>query len=602
MSEFRDAPLAKNDRIDGSERSGKPAVKSARTSQAKQAPRRPIHTWLNWLVIASVLPAIAVTTFIILRSFNQERANLERDLVGTARALTQAVDAEFDGARSALLILAWSSHLESGDLARFYADAQQVVRATKSDNIVLTDADGQQIFNTLQPFGALLPLEDSHNRTHELSEDGHPVVSNLVTDADSQKSVFRIEVPVLSDGKPRYRLAMGIRPERLNEILLRQKMPADWTTAIVDNNGTIVARTIGGDKVVGKEVSPGLKRALAAAGEGAFEGVSREGVAVLSSFSRSASSGWTVAIGIPTQSLTEFFWHALWENVVAAYLLLVIGVLLARRISARIARSIDALRDPAASLGLPDAPVVPALDIQEVHELGQSLLAAHQLIAQRTTERNALRHRIMRAQEEERLRLARDLHDQTGQSVSAAIMDLKAIEPLVEEKGRDRVRFMRKQLEGLGHMLHRIAWELRPASIDELGLTHALENYIEEWSSKNKITADFHCVDAKLDERSDDIRTTIYRIVQESLTNIAKHAADATHVGIAISRSDDILHLTIEDNGRGFDPTTSSSRLGLAGMRERMSLVGGKLEVESSPGAGTTIFARIPLAIRRAAA
>jgi signal transduction histidine kinase len=577
-------------------------VKNARARQARQAPKRPIHTWLNWLVIASVLPAIAVTTFIIIRSFNQERANLERDLVGTARALTQAVDAEFDGARSALLILAWSSHLESGDLARFYEDAKQVVRATKSDNIVLTDADGQTIFNTLQPFGSPLSVEDRHNRMQEFREDGHPVVSNLVTNADGQKPVFRIEVPVLSDGKPRYRLSMGIRPERLNEILLRQKMPADWATAIVDNNGTIVARTIGGDKVVGTEVSPGLKDALAAAGEGAFEGVSREGIAVLSSFSRSASSGWTVAIGIPKESLSEFFWRALWENVVAAYLLLVIGVLLARRISARIARSIDALREPAANLGLPEAPVVPALDVQEVHELGQSLLAAHQLIAQRTTERNVLRHRIMRAQEEERLRLARDLHDQTGQSVSAAIMDLKAIEPLVEEKGRDRLRFMRKQMEGLGQMLHRIAWELRPASIDELGLTHALENYIEEWSSKNAITADFHCVDAKLDERPDEIRTTIYRIVQESLTNIAKHAVDATHVGIAISKSDDTLHLTIDDNGRGFDPTALSSRLGLAGMHERMSLVGGKLEVESSPGAGATIFARIPLATRRAAA
>jgi len=577
-------------------------VKSARASQAKQAPKRPIHTWLNWLVIASVLPAIAVTTFIIIRSFNQERANLERDLVGTARALAQAVDAEFEGVRSALLILAWSSHLESGDLARFYEDAQQVIRATKGDNIVLADADGQPIFNTLQPFGASLPLKDTHNLMHELGEGGYPVVSNLITDTESQKSIFRIEVPVLSNGKPRYRLAMGIRPERLNEILLRQKMPADWATAIVDNNGTIVARTIGGDKVVGKEVSPGLKRAIAAAGEGAFEGVSREGVAVLSSFSRSASSGWTVAIGIPKEGLSGFFWRALWENVVAAYLLLVIGVLLARRISARIARSINLLREPAANLGQPDAPVVPVLDVQEVHELGQSLLAAHQLIAQRTTERNALRHRIMRAQEEERLRLARDLHDQTGQSVAAAIMDLKAIEPLVEEKGRERLRYLGKQMEGLGHMLHRIAWELRPASIDELGLTHALENYIEEWSSKNKITADFHCVDTKLDRRSDDIRTTIYRIVQESLTNIAKHAVGATHVGIAISTSDDTLHLTVEDNGRGFDPTALSSRLGLAGMRERMSLVGGNLEVESSPGTGATILARIPLAMHRVAA
>ncbi len=577
-------------------------MKSKGASQVKRASRRPIQAWLNWLVIASVLPAIAVTTFIIIRSFEQERANLERDLVGTARALTQAVDAELDRVRSALLILARSPHLKSGDLARFYEDAQQVISVTKSDNIVLTDTNGHPIFDTLRPFGARSQLTDKHDEMHALSEDGDPVVSNLITDAATRKHVFKIEVPVLSKGKPRYTLAMGVRPERLNEILLRQKMPADWATAIVDNGGTIVARTIGGDKVVGTETTPGLKRAIEGAGEGAFEGISREGVAVLSSFSRSENSGWTVAIAMPKESLSAFFWRALWENVVGAYLLLVIGVLLARRISARIAHSIGALREPAASIGLPETPLVPAVDIQEVYELGQSLVAAHQLVEQRTTERNALRQRIMRAQEEERLHLARDLHDQTGQSVTAAIMDLNALEPYVEEKGRDRVRFMGKQLERLGHMLHRIAWELRPASIDELGLTHALENYIEEWSAKNNITVDFHCADANLEERPDEVRTTIYRIVQESLTNIAKHARGVTHVGVAISISDATLHLAIEDNGPGFDPMGLSSRLGLAGMRERMSLVGGKLEIESSPGAGATIIARIPLTARKAAA
>lgn len=574
----------------------------ARSSQDKTAPRRTIHTWLNWLVVASVLPAIAVTSFIIVRSFNQERANLERDLVGTARALTQAVDAEFEGARSALLILAMSPHLASGDLARFYDEAQQVLRATKGDNVILTDVDGRQLVNTSQPFGAPLPRDDNPDQLRQVIETGQPVISNLFTEANGQKPIFRIEVPVLSNGKPRYGLAMNIRPDRLSEILRRQQMPADWVTSIVDGNETVAARTVNGEKAVGKEISPDLKRALTAAGEGAFEGVSREGTTVFSSFSRSGVSGWTVAIGIPKESLSGFFWQTLWENVVAAYLLLVVGVLLARRISTRIARAIDTLREPAASLGLGEPPVVPPLEIQEAHELGQSLLAAHQLIEQRTSERNTLRRRIMRAQEEERLRLARDLHDQTGQSVSAAIMDLKAIEPLVEEKGRDRVRFLRKQMEGLGQMLHRIAWELRPASIDELGLTHALENYIEEWSAKNAITVDFHCSDAKLDGRPDEIRTTLYRIIQEALTNVAKHAQSATRVSVVISTSDETLHLAIEDNGRGFDPTALSSRLGLAGMRERMSLVGGKLEIELSPTTGTTIFARIPFATRRAAA
>src|SRR6185295_14063327 len=102
--------------------------------------------------------------------------------------------------------------------------------------------------------------------------------------------------------------------------------------------------------------------------------------------------------------------------------------------------------------------------------------------------------------------------------------------------------------------------------------------------------------------RSNEIRTTVYRVIQEGLTNIAKHATNATNVSVVIGVSEHTLHLAIEDNGQGFDPTASSSRLGLAGMRERLLLVGGRLAIESSPDVGTTIFARIPIRSERAAA
>jgi DNA-binding NarL/FixJ family response regulator len=113
-------------------------------------------------------------------------------------------------------------------------------------------------------------------------------------------------------------------------------------------------------------------------------------------------------------------------------------------------------------------------------------------------------------------------------------------------------------------MLHRIAWELRPASLDELGLTTALENYVVEWGHKHAIQADFHCSDPRLDKRSNEIRTTVYRVIQEGLTNVAKHAGNATNASVIIGVAENTLHLAIEDNGQGFDPSTSSTRLGLA--------------------------------------
>jgi PAS domain S-box-containing protein len=217
-------------------------------------------------------------------------------------------------------------------------------------------------------------------------------------------------------------------------------------------------------------------------------------------------------------------------------------------------------------------------------------------------ERDDLRRRFMQAQEQERVRLARDLHDQTGQSLTAAMLELKGIESSVDQGGRDRIRQLRKQMEEMGKTLHRVAWELRPASIDELGLASALATYVSEWSVQYGLEADFHCGDPKVDELSDEVRTSIYRVVQEGLTNIVKHAQPASAVSVVIERVDGMLRLMIEDDGGGFDtgaaPEHTAERnggLGLAGMRERLALIGGTLEIESSIGAGTAIFARIPL-------
>ena len=235
-------------------------------------------------------------------------------------------------------------------------------------------------------------------------------------------------------------------------------------------------------------------------------------------------------------------------------------------------------------------------------------LASERLIAT-TTERDELRRRFVQAQEQERLRLAHELHDQTGQGLTAVMLEMKDIEKSAADTDRKRFRLLRLELEQIGQILHRIAWELRPASIDELGLTSALANHLREWSSQYDIAADFHCGDLRIDELSQEICTTIYRVVQEALTNVAKHAPTATAVSVVIARTDGWLRLTIEDNGGGFDQdalagskTGPNGGLGLAGMRERLMLIGAEFEVESSVGTGTTIFARIPLEVRRAAA
>lgn len=215
-------------------------------------------------------------------------------------------------------------------------------------------------------------------------------------------------------------------------------------------------------------------------------------------------------------------------------------------------------------------------------------------------ERDELRRRHIQAHEQERLRLAHDLHDQTGQTLTAAMLELKGIEAIAEDSQRDRMRSLRKQMEEIGKTLHRVAWELRPLSIDEVGLAGALSNYLSEWSATFGIEADFYCRAALLDDLPDETRTTIYRVVQEALTNVAKHAQRATKISVVIENTEGALRVTIDDNGCGFDPVALNREggirgLGLAGMRERLSLIGGEMEIESVVGGGTTVYARVPL-------
>jgi two-component system, NarL family, sensor histidine kinase UhpB len=225
-----------------------------------------------------------------------------------------------------------------------------------------------------------------------------------------------------------------------------------------------------------------------------------------------------------------------------------------------------------------------------------------------TSERDDLRRRFIQAQEQERLRLARELHDQTGQSLTGVMLELKNYENSVGDPDRARLRLLRTQLDRVGQALHHVVWELRPPSIDELGLKSALADYIAEWSAQYGIEADFHCSDGVLDSISEEISTTVYRVVQETLTNVVKHARQATNVSIIIDGAGQNLRLTIEDNGCGFGVDHSSPPkggrnrgLGLPGMRERLTLIGGEFDVESSIGVGTTVFAGIPLEPKRAA-
>jgi signal transduction histidine kinase len=217
------------------------------------------------------------------------------------------------------------------------------------------------------------------------------------------------------------------------------------------------------------------------------------------------------------------------------------------------------------------------------------------------TERVQLLQRLVTAQEEERRRISRELHDQMGQHIAALMLGLKALKTSsgVLLPANEQLQKLCELTNQLAEEVHRLARELRPAALDDLGLHTALSNYVEQWSEHTGISIDFHSRGLEKQRISPQIETTVYRIVQEALTNVLKHAS-AKRVSVIIENRSDQIRALVEDDGKGFDADTptsatgSSGGLGLIGMKERVALVGGKFKVESKPGSGTTIVIRIP--------
>jgi signal transduction histidine kinase len=205
--------------------------------------------------------------------------------------------------------------------------------------------------------------------------------------------------------------------------------------------------------------------------------------------------------------------------------------------------------------------------------------------------RDALR-RVVEAQELERRRLARELHDETGQALTSILLGLAAIE---ERVGTEAVAEVRELVVATLQDVRRLAVELRPRLLDDFGLVPALERLLETFGDQTGIVVEFESGAVGAERLPAEVDTALYRIVQESLTNIVKHAR-ASRVSVVLARKPNSVVVVIEDDGAGFDPKgVREDGFGLAGMRERMALLEGRLEIESAEGSGTTLVAEVPL-------
>ena len=257
---------------------------------------------------------------------------------------------------------------------------------------------------------------------------------------------------------------------------------------------------------------------------------------------------------------------------------------------------LPAPRLPAAHTGLAEYAAADMASAETRRQLFESrtLLAAE--IADRTqaeTSRARLLRRLVAAQEDERRRLAQDLHDGLGQRLTALRLMLEALDGDRRAQPTGTASAL-EMLACITQDIDFIAWELRPAALDELGLARVLETYVKEWSRHAGLPAAFHARPGNLQRFAPEVEASVYRIAQEALNNVVKHAR-ARSVNVLLELREENLALVVEDDGVGFQPTAKGeTMIGLTGMRERALAVGGSVELEPTPGGGTTVLACIP--------
>ncbi len=229
------------------------------------------------------------------------------------------------------------------------------------------------------------------------------------------------------------------------------------------------------------------------------------------------------------------------------------------------------------------------------NQMAESLQSYQREVEEKEQARAALIEHVVRTLEEERKSVSRELHDHFGQSLLAVLLAIQSDCDFSSNCGSACAQIEQK-LRELVDDVHRLAWGMRPSILDDYGLDHALSRHVEETASHLGIEIDYHSTlglgQARLPE---SVELTLFRVVQEATTNIARHSG-ASRASVVFLRTRDAYVLIVEDDGRGFEVTTARNNrcLGLIGLRERVGLLGGTVDIESAPDRGTTIRVRIP--------
>ena len=394
---------------------------------------------LALLVLASTLPAVLLAWALLSLDARRDRERFERDVIDRTQAMAHAIDRELVALTTAAEVLSMSQRARVGDLKGFREQAQEVVARRIAANVVLVAPNGRQVMNLQIPPGDPLPMHSAQEVVREVVATRRRAFSGLFGGGAMRRPIVSVSVPVMHGPRVAYVLTVSDLPERFRALLAEQQVPPGWIATALDAKGVIVARTRDQERLVGtKGVAEVLER-MAGNEQGSIETTSLEGAPVVVAFSRSPETGWTAALAVPREALSERLWQRTRAVAVAVLAVLALGLLLAWGIGGRIASSIRGLAGPAARIGLRQPIEVPPLGLEEADAVGRALERAAELIssAEHRAQHDALTALANRALFLEIAAQQLELCKRERTQLSVLFIDLDSFKRVNDEHGHD---------------------------------------------------------------------------------------------------------------------------------------------------------------------
>jgi signal transduction histidine kinase len=585
-----------------------------------------VWAYVVHLIIAVISPLLAFGAFLIIRSAVKEQQAIVITAYERAQGAAADLDRELRNLQDLLSVLVTSHYLLAGDFVGFRRHAVPLFKAGDL-GLVATDLSGQPLVNTCTANDRAFPVSKALEQVaHNDVSNGRAFISDLITEPITGEPLLTIDLPVWREDNFAYILSLCALP-RILQVLTEEHLPNGWSATVVDRQGGTVASIKESDSgsfaVAGDDTV-----AISAVNESSIVdewGNSDPGYRVSSPVDL---AGWTVTINVPSEIFSGPARRSLIVLLVAGGGTLALVLVLAVNIGRRIVGPITDLTGIARALANGGLVASPYTGINEADLVAQILRSTGEDLNRRTAEltqtiealrnsekrfrklsedlrraldeRTELLNRMVSAQENERQRIARELHDHFGQYFAAMLLGLNAAEKAWRrhDEGHQRIAELKAMTSAVSQEVHQLSWELRPTALDDLDLEAAMANYLEKWRERFDPDADFV---GNLQGRrlSAPIEITLYRVLQEAMTNIAKHA-NAERISVVLEADIAEVRLIVEDDGTGIrheDLGVSgrqTSGFGLLGIRERLALVGGSLTIETAPDRGTALFCRIP--------